>query len=75
MPSAGLKVCQTGTVQADTAFNNRRPFDESGVLTPGKATQSHIKAISKPVDSQPIATPKPLQSHPKAAQIFFCKFL
>ena len=31
-----------------------------------KAAQSHPKATTKPVDSQAIGTPKPLQSHPNA---------
>src|SRR3974377_1263733 len=31
-----------------------------------KASQSHPKATSKPVDSQPIGNLKPPQSHPKA---------
>jgi len=41
-----------------------RPFPVR--VSVGKATQSHLKAIPKPVDGQPIATPKPPQSHPKA---------
>jgi hypothetical protein len=33
---------------------------------PGKATQSDIKATTKRVDRQPVATPMRPQSHPKA---------
>jgi hypothetical protein len=48
------KMSQTGTVRT-------RPMR----ATP-KRHQSHIKATSKPVDSQAIGTPKPPQGYPKA---------
>jgi hypothetical protein len=47
-------------------MRSRWGWQQMNPLAKGTATQSHIKATSKPVDSQLIGTPKPPQSHPKA---------
>ena len=49
---------------AHRTSNIRHPT--SNTERPGKATQSHIKATPKPVDSQVIGTPKPPKGSNKA---------
>jgi hypothetical protein len=57
------------TIAYDDSREDRTSNLEPGTSNlekPGKATQSHIKATPKRVDSQGIGTPKPPQSHPNA---------